>query len=65
MRQVFGGAKHVAVIHIAASPTLPETLMKGVIHPVQVGNRRKLVHLVAQCQKSRFAAIESGDIEEA
>ena len=38
--------------------------MEGVIQPVQIGDRRKLVHLVAQSQNSRFAAIESGDIEE-
>lgn len=64
-KQILSRAKHVAVIHIAASPALPEKLVEGMVQPVQIGNRRKLVHLIAQCQISRFAAIEGGDIEEA
>ena len=43
----------------------PLKLVEGMIQPVQIGNRRKLVHLVAQCQEIRFAAIEGGDIEKA
>ena len=65
VRQVFFRAENVTIIHIAASPALSETLMEGMVQPIQVGKRRKLVHLVAQCQEIRFAAIEGGDIEEA
>ena len=65
VRQVFFRTENVAIIHIAASPALPEEFMEGVIQPVQIGDRCKLVHLIAQCQEIRFAAIESGDIEEA
>ena len=64
-RQVSIGTENIAIIHIAASPALPEKLMEGMVQPIQIGNRCKLVHLVAQCQEIRFAAIESGDIEEA
>ena len=65
VRQVFFRAKNVAIIHIATRPALPEKLVEGMIQPVQIGNRRKLVHLVAQMSGIRFAAIEGGDIEKA
>lgn len=64
VRQVFFRAENVAIIHIAASPVMPEKLVDGVIQSVQIGNRRKLVHLVAQCQEIRFATIQGSDIEE-